>query len=175
MFAPWIVVKCNCKLPQKCPVDSQESRRLWGRWGGWSGRLEEAISNPVMSFIFHECRWNHHEMANKAIQKTSGNGKESGGSEGEADKGPLAPTFAEAVSSFEVVRYLCFYRINNSNLCRLGTFGERANLHSTFGGRESSWSFITHNQHSRQHSQLFQKVTFQVYMHAVHMYLHFTL
>jgi hypothetical protein len=57
------------------------------------------------------------------VEEMSGNGEESGGSEGEADKGPLAPTFAEAVSSFEVVRYFCFYKTNISNLCRLGTFG----------------------------------------------------
>jgi len=159
MCVSQIVVKLNCKLPQKCTVSSQESRRLWGRrGGGWSGRQEEAISNPVMHFIFHEYRWNHNETA-KTVEEMCGNGEESGDSEGDDDKGPLAPTSADAVSSFEDVRHFCFYKINNFHLCRLGTFGETANLRSTFGGteRESSWSFITHNQQSRCHSPVIPK------------------
>ena len=130
-----IVVKLNCKLPQKCTLSSQESQSLWGRrGGGWSGRQEEAISNPEMSFTLHEYRWKHHETA-KTVEETCGNGEESGGNEGEDEKGPLTPTSAEEVSSFEDIRYFCFYKINSFNLCRLGTFGETARLHSKFGGR----------------------------------------
>jgi hypothetical protein len=107
-----------------------------------------------------------------------GNGEESGDSEGEDDKGPLAPTSADAVSSLEDVRYLCFYKINNFHLCRLGTFGETANLRSTFGGteRERAAGHLSHTTNKADVTpQLFQKVTFQVYMHIIHMYLHFTL
>jgi hypothetical protein len=65
---------------------SKELQRLWGRIrGGWSGRQEEAISNPVMSFIFHKYIWKHHETA-KTVEQKCGKGEESGGSEGEADK-----------------------------------------------------------------------------------------
>jgi len=52
----------------------------------------------------------------KTVERVCGNGEESGSSEGEADKEPLAPTSADADSSFEDVRYFCFYRINNFNL-----------------------------------------------------------
>ena len=85
-----------------------------------------------------------------------GNGEESGSSEREADKGPLAPTSAEAVSSFEDVRYFCFYKIN--------IWSERAAGHLSHTTNKAD---VT--------SQLLQKVTFQVHMHAVHMYLYFTL
>jgi len=52
----------------------------------------------------------------KTVEEVCGNGEESGSSEGEADKEPLAPTSADADSSFEDIRYFCFYRINNFNL-----------------------------------------------------------
>jgi hypothetical protein len=104
-----------------------------------------------------------------------GNGEEIGGNEGEDDKGPLAPTSAEAVSSFEDVRYFCFYKINYFNMCRLGTFGETANLRSTFGEterwreRESSWTLSHTTNKADVTPQLFKKVTFQVYMNAIFM------
>lgn len=168
--------KLNCILPQKCTASSQESQRLQGRrGGGWSGRHEEVISNPVMNFIFQEYRWKHHERT-KTVEEMCGNGEESGDSEEEADKGPLASTSAEAVSDFEDVRYFCFYKINNFNLWRLGTFGETARLRSTFGGRERAAGHLSHATNKADvTSLLFQKVTFQVNMHAVHMYLYFTL
>lgn len=136
--------KLNRILPQKCTVSSQESQRLQGRrGGGWSGGQEEAISNPVMSFIFREYRWKHHETT-ETVEEMCGNGEESGDSEEEADKRPLASTSAEAVSGFEDVRYFCFYKINNLNLWRLGTFGETARLSSTFGGRERAAGHLSH-------------------------------
>ena len=73
-------------------------------------------------------------------------------------------------------RHFCFYKINNFNLSRLGTSGEAARLHSAFEGREREAGHLSHTTNKADITpQLFKKVTFQVHMDAIHMYLYITL
>lgn len=96
------------------------------------------------------------KTATKTIEEMHGYGEESGGCDREAD---------ESVSSFEVVRRnICFYRINHSSLCRLGTLERRLlfiqHLDRERGTAAGHLSRPTNTANLTP--QLFQKVTFQV-------------